>query len=88
MKILVADDMPADALAPLSARGWDVIVTAGQPRDTLLAALADADALIVRSATKVTADLLDAAPKLRIVVAQHGMSGFGTCRGNLLMTRS
>ncbi len=67
MKILVADDMPADALAPLSARGWDVIVTAGQPRDTLLAALADADALIVRSATKVTADLLDAAPKLRIV---------------------
>lgn len=67
MKIIVADDMPAGALAPLSARGWDVIITAGQPRDTLLAALAGADALIVRSATKVTAELLDAAPKLRIV---------------------
>lgn len=59
--------MPADALAPLSARGWELAVTAGHPRDHLLAALAEADALVVRSATKVTRELLDAAPKLRIV---------------------
>jgi len=35
--------------------------------DELLAALADADALIVRSATKVNADLLAQAPRLRAV---------------------
>lgn len=67
MKIVVADDMPADALAPLSARGWDVAVTAGRPREELLSALSTADALVVRSATKVTRELLDHAPKLRIV---------------------
>ncbi|HEX6323322.1 MAG TPA: phosphoglycerate dehydrogenase [Vicinamibacterales bacterium] len=67
MKIVVADDMPAAALEPLAARGWSVTHTAGRPREELLAALADADALIVRSATRVTADLLDAAPALRIV---------------------
>jgi len=59
--------MPADALAPLSARGWELAVTAGHPREQLLTALADADALVVRSATKVTRELLDAAPRLRIV---------------------
>lgn len=59
--------MPADALAPLSAKGWDVRITAGGPPEAFLAALADADALIVRSATRVTADLLEAGPKLRIV---------------------
>ena len=59
--------MPLAALAPLTDRGWDVIVTAGRPREDLLSALASADALIVRSATKVTAELLDAGPNLRIV---------------------
>lgn len=59
--------MPAAALAPLSARGWDVVVTAGRPRETLLSELATADALVVRSATKVTTEILDAAPALRIV---------------------
>ena len=59
--------MPADALAPLTEREWTVAVTAGRPREELLSALADADALIVRSATKVTSELLDAAPRVRIV---------------------
>lgn len=59
--------MPAAALAPLAARGWEIVVTAGQPREALLEALAGADALIVRSATKVTADLIAAAPRLRVV---------------------
>src|SRR5690554_6125142 len=73
MKIVVADDMPAPALAPLAARGWDVVVTAGSPRDALVEALASADALLVRSATRVTADLLAAAPRLRVV----GRAGTG-----------
>ena len=39
----------------------------GRPLPDLLAALADADALVVRSATKVTRDVIAAAPTLRVI---------------------
>src|SRR5262249_57514990 len=67
---------------------WNVVLTT---KDTLNAEIADADALIVRSATKVTAELLDKAPKLRAV----GRAGVGvdnidleaaTKRGVLVMS--
>jgi D-3-phosphoglycerate dehydrogenase len=68
IKIVVSDDLPASALELLRAEhGWHVDARSGRPPAELAAALADADALLVRSATKVTADLLAAAPKLRIV---------------------
>ncbi|HEY7288931.1 MAG TPA: phosphoglycerate dehydrogenase [Vicinamibacterales bacterium] len=68
MKIVVADDLPASALELLRAEpGWQVDARPGRSPANLAADLADADALIVRSATKVTADLLGHAPALRIV---------------------
>jgi D-3-phosphoglycerate dehydrogenase len=68
MKIVVADDLPASAIALLHTEsGWTVDAASGRPPDVLASALADADALMVRSATKVTAGLLAAAPRLRIV---------------------
>ena len=68
MKIVVADDLPASALDLLRAEvGWVVDARSGRTPAALAADLADADALLVRSATKVTAQLLDAAPRLRIV---------------------
>ena len=68
IKIVVSDDLPASALELLRAEpGWQIDAKSGRPAAELAAALADADALLVRSATKVTADLLPAAPKLRIV---------------------
>jgi D-3-phosphoglycerate dehydrogenase len=68
MKIVVADDLPASALDLLRAEaGWIVDARSGRTAAALAADLADADALLVRSATKVTAQLLDAAPRLRIV---------------------
>jgi D-3-phosphoglycerate dehydrogenase len=68
MKIVVADDLPASALDLLRAEPkWEVDARPGRKPAALAADLADADALMVRSATKVTADLLAAAPKLRIV---------------------
>src|SRR5215211_2216225 len=68
IKIVVADDLPASALELLRAEpGWNVDAKSGRPPAELAAALVDADGLLVRSATKVTADLLAAAPKLRIV---------------------
>jgi D-3-phosphoglycerate dehydrogenase len=64
----VADDLPSSALELLrSEAGWQIDAASGRSAADLRAALADADALMVRSATKVTAELLGAAPKLRIV---------------------
>ena len=68
MKIVVADDLPASALELLRAeRGWTVDARTGRTQVDLASDLADADALLVRSATKVDAGLLAAAPALRIV---------------------
>jgi D-3-phosphoglycerate dehydrogenase len=68
MKIVVADDLPASALELLRAdAGWEVDARTGRTAATLAKDLADADALLVRSATKVTASLLSAASRLRII---------------------
>jgi D-3-phosphoglycerate dehydrogenase len=68
MKIVIADDLPQSAVALLQqVPGFTVSAKPGRPKPELLADLADADALIVRSATKVTPDVLAASPKLRII---------------------
>jgi len=68
MKIVVADDLPASALDLLRAEaGWVVDARPGRAPAALAADLADADALLVRSATKVDAQLIASAPRLRIV---------------------
>jgi D-3-phosphoglycerate dehydrogenase / 2-oxoglutarate reductase len=68
MKIVVADDLPASALELIRAEsGWTVDARSGRKPDVLAADLADADGLLVRSATKVDAPLMDAAPRLRII---------------------
>jgi D-3-phosphoglycerate dehydrogenase len=65
--IVVADDLPASALDLLRAEGWHIDAQAGRSPDALAADLRDADALVVRSATKVTAALIDAARGLRAI---------------------
>lgn len=67
MKIVVADDLPASALDLLRAEGWDLDARSGRAPDQLAAAVHDADALVVRSASKVTAAIIDAAPRLRAI---------------------
>jgi D-3-phosphoglycerate dehydrogenase len=67
MKIIVADDLPPSALDLLRAEGWTVDARSGRAPADLAADLADADALVVRSASKVTADLIAAAPALRAI---------------------
>jgi len=68
MKIVIADDLPASALELLRAEnGWSVHARGSRTAGDLTAELADADALLVRSATVVDARLLAAAPRLRIV---------------------
>ena len=67
MNIVIADDLPASAVDLLRAEGWTVDARAGRAPEQLAADLAGADALVVRSATKVTAALIGAAPRLRVV---------------------
>ncbi|HTI38229.1 MAG TPA: phosphoglycerate dehydrogenase [Vicinamibacterales bacterium] len=67
MHIVIADNLPESAAAPFLERGWTVDAKSGRTPQDLARDLARADALIVRSATQVTADLLAAAPRLRVV---------------------
>jgi phosphoglycerate dehydrogenase-like enzyme len=67
LKIIVADDLPSSALDLLRAEGWEVDSRTGRTPDQLAADLTDAAALVVRSATKVTAALIAAAPQLRVI---------------------
>jgi D-3-phosphoglycerate dehydrogenase len=68
MKIVVSDALPVSALEILRTEyGWTIDARAGRSRADLIIDLADAHALIVRSATKVDAELLAAAPQLRVI---------------------
>ncbi len=71
-KVVVAEEIAPSGIEALSRAG-EVANLAGATRDELLVALADADALVVRSATDVDAELLAAAPRLRVV----GRAGIG-----------
>jgi D-3-phosphoglycerate dehydrogenase len=90
VNIVVADDLPASALDLLRTEGWHVDARSGRAPDQLAADLADADAIIVRSATKVTAPLIAAAPRLRAIArAGTGVDnvdvGAASARGIVVM---
>ena len=68
MHIVIADQLPSSAVELLrTVAGWTIDARAGRPADELARDLANADALVVRSATKVTAALMAAAPRLRAI---------------------
>lgn len=67
-RIVVSDKLGAAGLDLLRAvPGFDVQDVAGQGAEALDRALPDAVALVVRSETKVTAEVMAKAPKLRII---------------------
>ena len=67
-RVVVADRVAEAGLKLLAAASeLEVANCAGRPRDELERALAGAEALIVRSETRVTADLLTRAPQLRVI---------------------
>ncbi len=67
IKIVIADGLPPSALERLRHADWMIDARQGRAPAELASDLEDADALIVRSATKVTRELMDAAPKLRVI---------------------
>ena len=71
MKIVVAEKVAASALAVFKEQSdWTVV---SPEKDVLATELADADALLVRSAVLVDAAMMDKAPKLRVI----GRAGVG-----------
>jgi D-3-phosphoglycerate dehydrogenase len=73
MKIVLAEKVSPATLAVFAAEpGWEVLTHDKLP-DGLPAALAEADALVVRSAVQVDDALMEKAPKLRVI----GRAGVG-----------
>jgi D-3-phosphoglycerate dehydrogenase/(S)-sulfolactate dehydrogenase len=72
-RVLVADDLSADGVEILRRAGLEVDVKVGLAPAELEGIIGGYDALAVRSATKVTAKLLEKAPRLRVV----GRAGVG-----------
>jgi len=64
--VLVAEELSPAAIAQLES-AFEVRHVDGADRPALLSALADVDAVIVRSATSIDAEALERAPKLRVV---------------------
>ncbi len=72
-KVLISDKLSPAAVEIFRARGLDVDLRPGLGSAELRAIIGDYDGLAVRSATKVTRELLDAATKLKVV----GRAGIG-----------
>ncbi len=72
-RILIADELSGRAEAILRDAGFDVDVRVGLKPDELKSALGAYDGLAVRSATKVTADVLETATRLKMI----GRAGIG-----------
>jgi D-3-phosphoglycerate dehydrogenase / 2-oxoglutarate reductase len=72
-KVLIADELSPRAIAVFAERGIEADVAIGLKPDALATKIVDYDGLAVRSATKVTAALIAAAPALKIV----GRAGIG-----------
>ena len=66
-KVLVAERLADAGLAVLRDKGYEVDVKLKMPPEELIAAIPAYDALIVRSATKVTREVIEAGTNLRII---------------------
>jgi D-3-phosphoglycerate dehydrogenase len=72
-RVVVAEKVAEAGLEILRKAGHEVVQLDGAPRERLLEELKEADALLVRSATKVDRALMEAAPRLTVV----GRAGVG-----------
>lgn len=73
IKIFVADEVSDSGLQPLRDAGVTLEKRTKLPPEELLKAVADCEGLVVRSETKVTAGVMDAARNLRVI----GRAGVG-----------
>src|SRR6476660_8704228 len=72
-RVLISDALSPAAVTIFRERGVEVDVRPGIDKDELAAIIGDYDGLAIRSATKVTAKLLETATRLKVV----GRAGIG-----------
>ena len=72
-KVLISDKMDPRAAQIFRERGVEVDEITGKTKDELIAMIGDYDGLAIRSATKVTADVIAAAKNLKVI----GRAGIG-----------
>lgn len=72
-KVLISDKMASGAAKIFRDRGVDVDVITGMTPEELTEVIGNYDGLAIRSSTKVTADILAAAPNLKVI----GRAGIG-----------
>jgi D-3-phosphoglycerate dehydrogenase len=72
-KVLIADKLSPAAVAIFKERGVDADVKTGLSKDELLKIVDQYDGIAIRSATKVTAEIIKAAKSLKVV----GRAGIG-----------
>jgi len=68
MKVLICDSVADEALAKMKAAGLDVTVKTGMKEEDLVKTVPGFDAIVVRSATKVTAPVVAAMDKMKVIV--------------------
>ncbi len=73
MKVLVAEPISDEAVEYMRRNGLHVDVKTGMSREELLNTIAEYDAIIVRSQTKVDSEVIEAAKNLKII----GRAGVG-----------
>ena len=73
MKVLISDDLAPECADIFKKGGVEVDTKVGLKPEELKAIIGDYDGLVVRSATKVTADILSAADKMKVI----GRAGAG-----------
>ena len=73
MKVLVSDNISLRGVEIMKKAGLDVDVRVGMKPDELKACIGEYEGLVIRSATKVTVDVIEAASKLKVI----GRAGSG-----------
>ena len=68
MNVLVCDPLPEEAIDAMREGGLQVTVETGTTPDRLFQIVGGFDAMVVRSATKVTREVIDAAENLKLIV--------------------
>ncbi len=72
-KVLISDKLSQQAVDIFEKRGLEVDVKVGLPKEELIEIIGEYDGLAVRSATKATPDVIEAATNLKVI----GRAGIG-----------
>ncbi len=67
MKVLISDPIAPDGIEILKQAGLEVLERPGMSKEELLETIKDVDAIIIRSATKMTAEVIEAAKNLKLI---------------------